>query len=168
MISADEKEDDGLAKILEWVEDDHDGIFEPSEDCLTFAGARCLASAYRKLEETLVLAKSGGCFCSKHPELEDAHLGTCPQLMTKMNQAFADKIKELIARTNRAETALQDVTKGLTLAIKIIETADAYDSFDCPHLAEDRCRCGDTQMQLAKEWNLAKIAYDKFVATTGK
>ncbi len=54
----------------------------------------------------------------------------------------------------------------LDAADKVIKAADAHDNFDCPHYSEDRCKCGLTQVSLAKAWNIAKIQYDKLMSAT--
>lgn len=77
---------------------------------------------------------------------------------------FVDQ-KERLSGAVSIVSALTSEVERLKEQVKaaglVIKTANAYDEFDCPHYAEDRCRCGLIQASLAKKWNLAMINYEK-------
>lgn len=61
----------------------------------------------------------------------------------------------------KSESVVERMRKALELADAVIKTSDDYDNFDCPHMPEDSCNCGLVQVSQAKEWNLAKNAYER-------
>lgn len=79
---------------------------------------------------------------------------TTPRKVFTDNDLQLARVLETISRRD-----LRNLLARLASSERKNKAGDDYDNFDCPHLAEDRCKCGKIQQELHEEYIEADKAW---------